>query len=566
MYRFTVQYCPGKWHRGPDAVSRNVPAAVKAIYEVCMVDSSGLDDTTSDEVETFVRAVALEAILDYGDDAGAISPDMVRAAGRGDAAYTLLASQVEQGFPGSRHLTDPSIRAFWEVRHRLAVDRGLILLDRRIVIPTSLQKRVLRCLHSAHQGVVGMKARANETVYWPGMDASIRNHRASCVACTKVAPSLPREPILLSPSPEWPFQQIVMDLFYVGHHTYLACADRFTGWLMLYHLKPGQAGASSLISVCRGIFEAYGVPDQVSSDGGPPFTSEGFQNFLKAWNVTHRLSSVAYAQSNGRAELAVKAAKRIVCGNTSPDGSLNNDSAARAVLQYRNTPIQEIGLSPAQMLLHRRLRDNLPAQPCLYKPHPEWVMAAQQREQLLRRRDARLVEAYNRSAHSLPQLAVGDVVVIQDPKTRRWTRTGRIAEILGHRQHKIRVDGSGRVTLRNRRFLRKVDTPVRASLIPGACAPTPAGPAQLNPEAPTFVPIPTPPQVSPQALPAIQAQPQVSPQAPPAKQIQPQVSPEATPPPRMSRALARLLPHNKVGLKEINPSTRPAQAGRGGEM
>ena len=102
------------------------------------------------------------------------------------------------------------------------------MLDMRIVIPVGYRKRVLMCLHAAHQGVVNMKARANETVYWPGMDACIRNHRESCGTCNRIGPSQPREPLILTESPEWPFQKIVMDLFFIEQHAYIACADRFT--------------------------------------------------------------------------------------------------------------------------------------------------------------------------------------------------------------------------------------------------------------------------------------------------------------------------------------------------
>ena len=84
------------------------------------------------------------------------------------------------------------------------------------------------------QRVIGMKARANESVYWPGMDASIRNIRANCMLCSTIAPSQPRELIILTQSPEWPFQQIVIDIFYIGDRTYLTCSDRLTGWLILY--------------------------------------------------------------------------------------------------------------------------------------------------------------------------------------------------------------------------------------------------------------------------------------------------------------------------------------------
>ena len=100
-----------------------------------------------------------------------------------------------------------------------------MLLDQRIVIPTFQRAKVLRSLHSAHQGEGVMKARANESIYWSGMNTSIRNTRASCTYCSKTAPSQPKEPINLTPSPDWPFQQIAMDFFHVGNHGYLACAD-----------------------------------------------------------------------------------------------------------------------------------------------------------------------------------------------------------------------------------------------------------------------------------------------------------------------------------------------------
>ena len=530
-------------------MSRNIPSVVKAIFEVCTSKPSIEEIDIVHDIEDFVRAVSMEAIVDYGDDTGAISPDMVRAAGRGDDIICRLADRIEKGFPQSRSLLDPSIRSFWELRNRLTNDNGLILLDCRIVIPHSLRKRVLRCLHSAHQGVVGMKARANETIYWPGLDADIRNFRNNCSICNTISPSQPREPLILTPTADWPFQSIVMDLFEVEHHSYMACADRFTGWLILYHLGT-QQDSRKIISLCRSLFENYGVPEDLSSDGGPQFTSSAFLEFLKTWGVKHRLSSVAYPQSNGRAELAVKTAKRIVLGNATSNGSLDNDRAARAILQYRNTPIQGIGLSPAQMLLHRNLRDELPARAIYYKPHPNWVIAASKREQTMYNRDAKLVESYNRNAHTLPTLSVGDIVTLQN-KNKRWDRTGRIIEVLDNRQYRIRVDGSGRVTIRNRRFIRKINKPDRHLPIPSAGIPsTTKGNTSLSPNAHPF----TPPIIS-------------SPQNSPTHLITPPSRPNI-PPQKPHVAIRRLLSYNDTGLREFGPSNHSrtrsgSQRGRG---
>ena len=135
-------------------------------------------------------------------------------------------------------------------------NNGLVHLDHRIVILICQRPNVLRSLHSVLQGKVAMKARANGSIYWPGMNVSIRNTRASCMFCIKIAPSQTKKPINLTKSPDWPFQQIVRDLSNVGNHGYLACADRLTGWLILYHQSHRQANASRLISICRDIFEA----------------------------------------------------------------------------------------------------------------------------------------------------------------------------------------------------------------------------------------------------------------------------------------------------------------------
>ena len=221
-YPFTIQHCPGKWHRGADAISRKPVATVKSLISICPTNPSPRDIHLSNSRDVAMELAAIQAAVNINNNTTVITPDHIRALGRNDNIYTTLINAINQGFPLKRTLTEPDICDFWEVRHRLSNDRGLVLMDRRIVIPKPLRKKILHCLHSAHQGVDGMKARANDSVYWPGMNASIGNFRANCSICTTIAPSQPREPITMTPSPEWPFQQIVMDVFHVGHLIYLA--------------------------------------------------------------------------------------------------------------------------------------------------------------------------------------------------------------------------------------------------------------------------------------------------------------------------------------------------------
>lgn len=77
------------------------------------------------------------------------------------------------------------------------------------------------------------------------------------------------------------------------------------------------------------------------------------------------------------------------------------------------------------------------------------------------RRHMRNEQFYNQHCSPLQELQVGDSVQIQNQDgiyPRWWTKTGRVVEKHDNRQYQVRVDGSGRTTLHNRWFLRKILT------------------------------------------------------------------------------------------------------------
>ena len=278
--------------------------------------------------ENEVPDIRVDSIMEYQSIIDI--PELEKAA-RQDPGYISLLEMTKHKIPNQRQMMSEDTKPYWFVRDKLSPYGDLVLMDEKIVIPKSLRGRVLKDLHAAHQGANSMLARANQSIFWPGMTADIKNTRYTCKSCNENGPSQPKETYCPSPPPLYPFQHISMDYFQEGHHHYLSVVDRFTAWLIIYHF-PQQATSSKLISKCRDIFTCYGVAEIVDSDGGPQFSANEFTEFMKDWGVQHRLSSVDYPQSNGRAELGVKSAKRIINNNTSPNGSLNNELAARAIL------------------------------------------------------------------------------------------------------------------------------------------------------------------------------------------------------------------------------------------
>ena len=177
---------------------------------------------------------------------------------------------------------------------------------------------------------------------------------------------------------------------------------------------------------------------------------------------------------------------------------------------------------------------------------------------------------------------------------RKWDKTGRIVEVRQFDQYVVKVDGSGRVTLRNRKFLRRYNpvyprshpaddlrhpahghdpgqglprmdvlptattpptSPVPATegsstMPPRAAVPVTAAPTDHHDLAPTNEPGPA----APGATTA------VPPRSPPDPSATPSPSCAGPPPvlPKVPRMLARLVPHNKPGhAEQLTPPTPP---------
>ena len=103
------------------------------------------------------------------------------------------------------------------------------------------------------------------------------------------------------------------------------------------HYFPKEASSKELMKVFRDVFTTFGVPQEVTTDGGPQFISHDLVSFLEKWGVKHRKSAPYNPHANWRAETAVKSAKRIITSNKKSDVSPNWDSIKRALLHQSRT-------------------------------------------------------------------------------------------------------------------------------------------------------------------------------------------------------------------------------------
>ena len=458
-YRFHIQHCPGKLHLGADALSRHPTSQPLDSTKLTEEIANMFEQETESMLQQIIADISLADETGSSQFSSAITLDKVKLECVKDSDYQQLHNLVTSGFPERRNDTPNSCKTYWAEAQKgaLSTYENVVLYHDRLVIPKSLRTMIVQVLHAAHQGCNGMIARASKTVYWPGIRKDILNHQTNCRSCLENSPSHPREPLQMTPIPDRPFQIVCTDLFQLKGRHYLVIVDRFSGFMHVYHSREPPTH-KFLIRNIRDVFMRYGRPDQLESDGGPQYKSYEFQKFLEKWGVKHRVSSPYYAQSNGRAELAVKSAKRMLEGNIGNNGELENDKVARAVLQYHNTPLSDGVLSPAQLLFGRPLADFLPVNPRSYQLHPYWRREINKHQTSRAKHHTELATRYNRGTRNLPPLSTGQTVSLQSPTTKRWNRTGSITEKLPHRRYKIRLHDNGNTTIRNRRFLKPYTT------------------------------------------------------------------------------------------------------------
>ena len=466
MWRFGIEYQRGATNPFADAMSRHP-------NQYAELASASMMSVHDSEEAAYIGGVASEAEKIF-----AVTWEKVRTASAEDESMCLLADNIRTGFPGSKRDLPELICGFWEARESLRCSEGVIMYKDRIVIPSSLRKQIVENLHSAHQGVSSMYSRAQTIVYWPRLAADLEEARNACRSCHRNAPSQAKLPPTAPEIPTTPFQMIFADYFQLKAKHYLVVGDRLLGWTEVIQVRKDSAssGSKGLCEALRMIIARIGAPEEISSDGGPEFTSKEAADLYARWGIKHRLSSAYFPQSNGRAEVAVRITKRLLQDKMAENGSLNTDNMIRALLQQRNTPDRDCKLSPAEVLFGRGLRD---AMPQLSKSvqifesdrlHTQWHQAWAAKEEAIRSRLVRSCEQLEMGSRELPPLREGDQVFIQNQdkangRPNKWDRQGTVIASKDHDQYLIKVHGSGRLTLRNRRFLRKFQ--IRTQFIEG---------------------------------------------------------------------------------------------------
>lgn len=249
---------------------------------------------------------------------------------------------------------------------------------------------------------------------------------ASCELCQIYRPKQQAEPLMPHPVPYRPYYKVGADLFDCNGKSFIVVTDYFSNYPEVGQLQ--STSSRTVISYLKTVFARHGIPCELFTDNGPQFSSCEFASFAKEWGFLHTTLSPTYPRSNGLAESSVKIVKGLM------KKSEDRDDFQKSLLIYRSAPLEN-GLSPAQMLMGRRIRSNLPVSEDLLTPKGASKVRKEKERHKVKQK-----QLHDRTAKRLPTLKHGDRVRLRDINTGTWRQQGHVEEELSPRSYRIQTE------------------------------------------------------------------------------------------------------------------------------
>ena len=200
---------------------------------------------------------------------------------------------------------------------------------------------------------------------------------------------------------------VATDLFETKNSKYLLVVDYYSRFPVLRKL--GSTTSRVLFQEMKAVFAKLGVPNVIVSDGGLQYTSAEFKDFMKQWQIKHRVSSPRNPQSYGMAERCVQTMKASLIKTIQ-----GGEDVDLALLTYKTTPLNHRLPLPAELLNSRKYKTLLPTRivPRLQESYRQIMDQGKQVQ----------AQLYNKNTKVLSRLQQSQKVVVQlDPDKNIWT-------------------------------------------------------------------------------------------------------------------------------------------------
>ena len=337
QFDYTIEYRKTSDHGNADALSR-LPSG----------DDHDFDREESGEDTDMVCAIRVLSL-----QVKPVDSNILRQESGKDPVIATVMRYVREGWPPKHTGINEDIEKFRKLTDSLSVCHGCLLHGTRVVIPQSLQPKILELLHLGHFGMERMKQLARTAVYWPGIDAAIESTSRRCDSCGQHQNKPSKPPIHPWMLPEKPWSRLHLDhaINFLGKD-WLVITDAYSKYPCIHPTSSTSSRAT--LDLLEEDFALFGYPHTLVTDNAPTFTSEEFQSWCKERGITHLTGAPYHPATNGAAERLVQTFKQAMKKSSLPP----KRALQEFLMQYRRTPTS-CGSSPSELLMSRQIRTRI---------------------------------------------------------------------------------------------------------------------------------------------------------------------------------------------------------------
>lgn len=222
----------------------------------------------------------------------------------------------------------------------------------------------------------------------------------------------------MSSLPDGPWEKVAVDFcgpMPTGEYL-LVLMDEYSRFPIVEIIK--SVSASTTVPKLDKIFAEYGIPLELKSDNGPPFSSLPFHNFAKELGFHHRKITPYWPQANAEAERFMKTIQKAI--RTAHIEGLNwKQELPKFLRNYRATPHTTTGVTPSELLNGRKLRTKIPQQQSPTSQEKELDDKARKNDNSQKEKMKKHADKTN---HAQPnKIVVGDKVLVKQKKHNKLT-------------------------------------------------------------------------------------------------------------------------------------------------
>ena len=196
-----------------------------------------------------------------------------------DPVMQTLKTTILTGWPTEREEVPVHITEFWTYRDELTLHNGILFKNQRLIIPKALRTELTSRIHSSHLGIEACLWKARDPVFWPSMNAEIKEAVTNCFICAEFQAKQQKQPMQSHEIPDRPWSRLSSDLFTLHNKEYIVLVDSYSDYVEVSQLK--VTTSTVLIEFYKEQFSRHGIPDILMTDNGPQYTSQEFMEFTK---------------------------------------------------------------------------------------------------------------------------------------------------------------------------------------------------------------------------------------------------------------------------------------------